>query len=182
MSILLRAVAAAGIACLVAIPGAANAGQEPPARYAFDDVEISFEIGAGWGVYHKTLKIKGNGQCFFTESDRFPDSATGVFEHQGEFVLPEAEFLELLNRFYAVDFFSLKPRYTSESKKVVVRGGELWVMGSKWMDSNTRTISIRLGDYEKSITLVSPAPTAPEELRQLVEFLEEMVPWKSASR
>lgn len=120
----------------------------PPAEYHLDDVEIEIDSrGCGHGLCASyLLTLRGTGEMTVARRDHTVEEgdAAGAVER--------AEFVEVLETVYREDFFRLAPDYRSSTgRQQVSDDGRVRYSAVLVTHQYDRTITIRIGDYSKSV-------------------------------
>lgn len=152
---------------LAAGPSSAPAGSlsEPPPNFQLEDVTIELERTGCYGTCPAyRLVIRGSGQCTYS----------GIHHvHQtGEvgFSLDQKVVVELLNEFYAIDFFRLRDQYTQGHYIRLLPNGKLEHSSATIADVPHTIVRLTIAFYSKSVE--EAWDMGPQDLTKLSEKID----------
>ncbi|MEK9504394.1 hypothetical protein [Gaopeijia maritima] len=155
--------------------GATPSPVEPPVEYQLDDVEIEIDSrGCGYQLCARyRLTLRGDGGMSVVDRDYTVETtdANGSIER--------AEFVEVLETVYRADFFRLADAYrTTGGRLEVADDGRVRYAGSVWRTHQfDRTITVRIGDYSKSVVGYDGIPFAFLEVERRILAVPGVEEW-----
>jgi hypothetical protein len=140
-------------------------GPQPPTEYHVTDVEITLERTMCFGpcpAYE--VRVWGDGRVRYEGRENV--QIAGV--HEGR--IDREAFDHLLDDFYDAAFFDLLPEYVHRRIVEIEDDGLVQELWEEVSDGSSAIITIRIGDYEKTVV---DYLDSPPELRELSSKIDE---------
>lgn len=133
---------------LAATPSGASAGShsEPPSNYQLMDVTIELERTGCYGTCPAyRIVVRGSGKCTYLGIHHVRKTGEIGFR------LDQKVVVELLNDFYAIDFFRLRDQYTQSHYIRLLPNGKLEHSSAAITDVPHTIVRLNIGPYSKSV-------------------------------
>jgi len=154
-----------GIAC--ADEAAARPSAAPPSSYAL--AEVVFECRRSASQYDdSTITLSGKGTGVRVER-AWPDRTNTV-----SFVADPHEVFELLELRYREHFFELSDSYEVTQSPRLGPAGKIQTLNLMVSDAASETISVRIGNFSKSVTYLPSYGNPPPVVVELSKRLNEI--------
>ncbi len=165
----LTCLAIASIISWCGVSSAADSG--PTASYRLSDVTFEYETSGGYGAGGGSLvRVSGSGEgSRQTTSPYEKEPAIQRFKAKPE------RILELLNLCYQQYFFDLRPVYGGGHSVRLGPNGDVQVLETIFADSGSRSVTVRIGPYIKSVGYSSAPGPLPPVVTTLAREIESMV-------
>jgi hypothetical protein len=144
----------------------------PPQTYRLDDVKITLERTPCFGacpVYKVTLG--GNGAVNYV-GERFV-KVEGTRTRQ----ISRDAFLELLRKFYEVDFFAMRAEYLEGRDIMLEADGTVQETSIMVTDLPTTIVTLEIGAYAKSVRAYFRAPEGLHALADTIDATAGTLEW-----
>jgi hypothetical protein len=150
-------------------------GASPPVRpfkYPLNDLTIRLERKGCYGrcpIY--SVEIHGDGRVVY-EGRRFV-GVTGRREGK----IAQDQVVELLNHIYHIRFFDMRDEYSTRPDGVIVENGEVQETVIISSDLESKVISVKVGDYEKSVVDYDGSPPELVALSPRIDQIADTAKW-----
>ncbi len=149
------------------------ASDRPPSEYKLSDVVFEYRTSAGsWFPAEGTLvRVGGDGKGFRRTTFTLAEPEVQTFD-----VEPKKIF-DVLDRCYQQGFFDLRPMHSGQERVRLEPDGKVHLLVTVAADAaGGRSVTLRIGAYEKRVGFMSAAGPIPTILDHLASEIESMVP------
>lgn len=141
--------------------------EQPPSHYSLADVVFECKRVGGWGG-QTAITLSGHGTGV-----RITTSEAGD-EQTTKFIVEPKEVFDLLQRCYEDNFFSFLGDYKHAQAADLGVGGNVRVLEENVYDATYKSVTVRIGDYSKSVSFFPGHGSPPAVLNELCKRAEDM--------